>query len=61
MNTSNDPRIRELNRLKLAMATFALQLNAFEVRAHGVMLSIRRPREDGPGQGRRKEEEVGNQ
>jgi hypothetical protein len=38
-----------------------LQLNTFEVRAHGVMLSIRRPREDGPGQGHRKEEEVGNQ
>jgi hypothetical protein len=57
MSTSNDPRLRELNRLKLAMATFALQLDTFEVRAHGVMLSIGRSGEDGPGLGRRKEEE----
>jgi hypothetical protein len=61
MSMVDDPRVKELNRLKLAMATFALQLNAFEVRAHGVMLSIKRPTEDRPGHGRRKEEEVGNQ
>jgi hypothetical protein len=61
MSTSNDLRVRELNRLKLAMATFALQLDTFEVRAHGVMLSIGRPGEDGPGHGRRKEEEIGSQ
>ena len=57
MSTANDPRVSELNRLKLAMATFALQLDTFEVRAHGVMLSIGRPHEDGAGHGRRKEEE----
>jgi hypothetical protein len=61
MSSSNDPRVRELNRLKLAMATFALQLDAFEVRAHGVLLSISRPRDDGPGHGRRKEGDVGSQ
>jgi hypothetical protein len=61
MSTSSDPRVRELNRLKLAMATFALQLDTFEVRAHGVMLSIGRPNEDGPGHGRRKEDEIGSQ
>jgi nitroreductase len=61
MSTSSDPRVRELNRLKLAMATFALQLDTFEVRAYGVMLSIGRPSEDGPGHGRRKEDEIGSQ
>ena len=40
MSSSNDPRLRELNRLKLAMATFALQLNTFELRAHGMLLSM---------------------
>lgn len=61
MNTSNDPRVRELNRLKLAMATFALQLDTFEVRAHGVLLSIDRPGDIGQVQRRRKEEEIGGQ
>jgi hypothetical protein len=61
MSASSEPRVRELNRLKLAMATFALQLDTFEVRAHGVLLSIGRPSEDGPGHRRRKEEEIGNQ
>jgi hypothetical protein len=58
MSASVDPRVRELNRLKLAMATFALQLDTFEVRAHGVLLSIgSRINEDAPGYGRRREEE----
>ena len=61
MSTSNDLRVGELNRLKLAMATFALQLDTFEVRARDVMLSIGRPSEDGPGHRRRKEEEFGSQ
>ena len=61
MSSSNDPRVRELNRLKLAMVTFALQLDAFEVRAHGVLLSISRPGDDRPGHGRRKEGDVGSQ
>jgi hypothetical protein len=40
MSSSIDPRVRELARLKLALATFALQLDTFEVRAHGVLSSI---------------------
>jgi hypothetical protein len=46
MSTSNDLRVRELNRLKLALATFALRLNAFEERTHGVLRSIDRSRDD---------------
>jgi hypothetical protein len=61
MSSSNDPRVRELNRLKLAMATFALWLDAFEMQAHGVLLSIGRPIDDGLGHERRKEEEIGGQ
>ena len=61
MSTPNDPRLRELNRLKLAMATFALQLDTFEVRAHSVLLSIGRPTEDWPGHRRRKEEDIAGQ
>jgi hypothetical protein len=37
MSPSSDPRIGELTRLKLALATFALQLDAFELRAHGAL------------------------
>lgn len=40
MSSSIDPRVGELTRLKLALATFALQLDMFEVRAHGVLSSI---------------------
>jgi hypothetical protein len=39
---SRDPRAQELNNLKLALATFALQLDAFEARlrtAHPVLLA----------------------
>jgi hypothetical protein len=61
MSSSNDPRVKELNRLKLAMATFALHLDTFEVRAHGVLLSIGQPGDDGPRRKRQKEEEIGGQ
>jgi hypothetical protein len=40
MSSSNDLRARELNRLKLALATFALQLDAFEERTHGLLRTI---------------------
>jgi hypothetical protein len=46
MSSSNDLRVRELNRLKLALATFALHLNAFEERTHGVLRSIDQSRDD---------------
>lgn len=42
MSSSNDLRARELNRLKLALATFALHLDAFEERTHGMLRSMGR-------------------
>lgn len=52
MSSSNDVRVRELNRLKLALATFALHLNAFEERTHGVLRSMDQSKDDGlPGRG----------
>ena len=52
MSSSNDLRDRELKRLKLALATFALQLDTFEEQTHGVLRSIGQPRTDGqPGRG----------
>jgi hypothetical protein len=59
MSSSNDPRLRELNRLKLAMATFALQLDTFELRAHGMLLSMGRPSDQ--ARGREKDEDVDGQ
>ena len=48
MNSWNDPRARELKRLQLALATFALQLDAFELRTDSVLRAFGRPRDDGP-------------
>jgi hypothetical protein len=39
----NDPRTKELGHLKLALATFALQLDVFEMVTQDVMLSIGKP------------------
>jgi len=61
MGSSNDPRLRELNRLKLAMATFALQLDTFELRAHGMLLSMGRPSDQARARGREKDEDVDGQ
>jgi hypothetical protein len=36
----DDPRAEELNKLRLALATFALQLDAFEMRTSGVALRM---------------------
>src|ERR1700757_3918191 len=47
MSSSNDLRDREFDRLKLALATFALHLDAFEERTHGLLRSIGRLRDDG--------------
>ncbi|WP_298259349.1 hypothetical protein [Bradyrhizobium sp.] len=49
MNSWNDPRARELNRLQLALATFALQLDAFELQTVGLLRSISRSRDEGYG------------
>jgi hypothetical protein len=38
MRRSEDVRAEELHRLKMALAVFALQLDAFEVRARGLLL-----------------------
>lgn len=35
MDHSNDARAKELNSLRLALATFAVQLDAFELRTRG--------------------------
>lgn len=48
MNSWNDPRARELKRLQLALTTFALQLDAFELRTDSVLRSIGRSSDDGP-------------
>ena len=37
-----DARAEELHNLRLALATFALQLDAFEMRASGALLAARR-------------------
>jgi hypothetical protein len=39
----DDPRTRELGHLKLALATFALHLDVFEMLAQEAMLSIGKP------------------
>jgi hypothetical protein len=39
----NDPRTAELGHLKLALATFALHLDVFEMQAQEVVLSIGNP------------------
>jgi hypothetical protein len=38
MRHNEDVRAEELHRLKMALAVFALQLDAFEVRARGLLL-----------------------
>jgi hypothetical protein len=43
MRSGEDARAEELHRLKMALAVFALQLDAFEMRARGVMLKAGKP------------------
>lgn len=61
MISSIDPRVRELTRLKLALATFALQLDTFELRAHGVLSSIGRSADDALGHEPRKGDKIAGQ
>ena len=42
-NRGDDARAEELEHLKLALATFALQLDAFEMRAHGLLPAAGKP------------------
>jgi hypothetical protein len=43
MKIANERRVEELKQLKVALATFALQLDAFEMRTHEVLLAAGRP------------------
>jgi hypothetical protein len=43
MKYGRDARAEELEHLKLALATFALQLEAFEMRTHDVLLAVGKP------------------
>ena len=61
MSYSIDPRVRELAQLKLALATFALQLDTFEVRAHGVLSSIGQSADDVLGHEARKGDKIAGQ
>jgi hypothetical protein len=40
MKYGKDARAEELEHLKLALATFALQLDVFEMRTHDVLLAV---------------------
>jgi hypothetical protein len=42
MGHGEDARAEELDNLRVALATFALQLDAFEMRANGALLAARR-------------------
>jgi hypothetical protein len=43
MKIANERRVEELKQLKVALATFALQLDAFEIRTQEVLLAAGRP------------------
>jgi hypothetical protein len=65
MKHGDDARIEELNNLRLALATFVLQLDAFEMRTHeGLLIASKLakpvPRTDG-GRGSRKDKMIGGQ
>ena len=54
MGQREDARAEELGQLKLALATFALQLDAFEMRTRGVLRAAGKPDNSvgHPGSGR---------
>ena len=64
-NRGDDARAEELEHLKLALATFALQLDAFEMRTHGLLLTAGKPgnpvRARDRGYGPRKDDLIGRQ
>jgi hypothetical protein len=43
MKPGDERRTEELGHLKLALATFALQLDVFELRTHEVLLTVESP------------------
>jgi hypothetical protein len=65
MKHGDDARVQELNNLRLALATFVLHLDAFEMQTHeGLLAALKSgklvPRTDG-GRGSRKDRMIGGQ
>lgn len=48
MNYRDDARTKELNNLRLALATFVLQLDAFEMRNHEGLPRVGKPEKPVP-------------
>ena len=48
MELGDERRTEELGHLKLALTTFALQLDAFELRTHEVLLAVEEPVTENP-------------
>ena len=48
MSSQDDPRAEELGQLKLALATFALQLDTFEMQTLEVLHAVGKPENDVP-------------
>jgi hypothetical protein len=65
MNHRDDARTEELNNLRLALATFVLQLDAFEMRTHGGLPRVNKPEKPAPrtdsGSVPRKDKIIGGQ
>ena len=70
MRREEDARAAERDLLKLALATFALQLDVFEMRAHEVLVTVGKPDNSGlltdtgclsDGDWRRKDDVIGGQ
>ena len=61
MNREDDSRSEQLGQLKLALATFALYLDAFEMRTHEVLLSVGKPVQQANSRGPRKDGLIGGQ
>jgi hypothetical protein len=63
MKHGDDARIEELNNLRLALATFVLHLDAFEMRTHEGILTASKPGKPVPrtngGRGSRKDKMIG--
>jgi hypothetical protein len=65
MNHADDARTKELNNLRLALATFVLQLDAFEMRNREGLPRFSKPEKPVPrtdsGYGPRKDKIIGGQ
>lgn len=65
MKHGEDARIDELNNLRLALATFVLHLDAFEMRTHEGFLTASKPGKPVPrtegGRDSRKDKMIGGQ